>query len=111
MRLGYNHRLLSVILGAVTLADVLVLLIWDAFPAAFPAGSHAILAAFSLAMIALAYLVYQIALRPAAMEFLKAIMLAVAFLFWAASQFWPNSPHAHFLTTSRLRFLSPTYFL
>lgn len=94
MRLGYNHRLLSVILGAVTLADVLVLLIWDAFPAAFPAGSHAILAAFSLAMIALAYLVYQIALRPAAMEFLKAIMLAVAFLFWAANQFWPNSPHA-----------------
>jgi uncharacterized membrane protein len=49
---------------------------------------------FSLTMIALAYLVYQIALRPAAMEFLKAIMLAVAFLFWAANQFWPDSPHA-----------------
>ncbi|MGB8028666.1 MAG: hypothetical protein WCF30_03285 [Terracidiphilus sp.] len=28
------------------------------------------------------------------MEFLKAIMLAVAFLFWAANQFWPDSPQA-----------------
>lgn len=92
--LGHNNRLLSVMLGAVTLAGVAVLLGWDAFPWLLPAGSHAILAAFSLAMIAFAYLVYQIALRPAAMEFLKAILLAVAFLFWAANQFWPNSPHA-----------------
>ena len=93
-RHGHNRRLLSVTLGAVTLAGVAVLLGWDAFPSLFPAGSHSILAAFSLAMIALAYLVYQIALRPAAPEFLKAIMLAVAFLFWAANQFWPNSPQA-----------------
>ena len=94
MRPGHNRRLLSVMLGAVTLAGVAVLLGWDAFPRLFPAGSHAILAAFSLAMIALVYLVYQIALRPAAAGFLKAIMLAVAFLFWAANQFWPNSPQA-----------------
>jgi len=52
------------------------------------------LAAFSLAMIALAYLVHQVAHWPPAMEFLKAIMLAVAFLFWAANQFWPNLPQA-----------------
>ncbi|MGO9324803.1 MAG: hypothetical protein ACLP07_09600 [Terracidiphilus sp.] len=91
---GHNHRVLSVTLGAVTLAGIAVLLGWDAFPRLFPAGSHAILAAFSLAMIALAYLAYQIALWPAAFEFLKAIMLAVAFLFWAANQFWPNSPQA-----------------
>jgi hypothetical protein len=94
MRPGHNLRLLPVMLGAVTLAGVAVLLGWDLFPGLFPAGSHAILAAFSLAMIAVAYLVYQIALRPAAPEFLKAIMLAVAFLFWAANQFWPNSPQA-----------------
>jgi hypothetical protein len=94
MRLGNNQRLLSVILGAFTLAGVAVLLGWDAFPRLFPAGSHSILAAFSLAMIALAYLVYQIALRPALAEFLKAIMLALAFLFWAANQFWPESPQA-----------------
>ncbi|MGA2910147.1 MAG: hypothetical protein ABSE36_20835 [Terracidiphilus sp.] len=91
---GHNQRFLPVLLGAVTLAGVAVLLGWDAFPRLFPAGSHATLAAFSLAMIALAYLAYQIALRPAAMEFLKAIMLAIAFLFWAANQFWPSTPHA-----------------
>lgn len=94
MRLGHNLRLLSVMLGAVTLAGVAVLLGWDAFPWLFPAGSHAILAAFSLVMIALAYLVYQIALRPTAMEFLKVVLLAVAFLFWATNQLWPDSPQA-----------------
>jgi len=81
-------------LGALTLAGVAVLMAWDAFPRLFPAGSHAILAAFSLASIALAYLVYQIAQRPSAKEFLKALMLAVAFLFWAGNQFWPESAQA-----------------
>jgi hypothetical protein len=41
-------------------------------------------------MIAIAYVLYQTAHRPAAMEFIKAIMLAVAFLFWAANQLWPD---------------------
>lgn len=45
-------------------------------------------------MIAIAYLVYQIVHRPAIMEFAKAMMLAVAFLFWAANQFWSNLPCA-----------------
>jgi hypothetical protein len=94
LRLGQNYRLLSVVLATITLAGVAVLLGWDAFPGLFPAGSHAILAAFTLATIALAYLVHQIAHRPAQAESLKAIMLAVAFLFWAANQFWPNSPQA-----------------
>jgi len=93
-RLGRSKRLIPAVLGGVTLAGVAVLLSWDAFPNLFPAGSHEILAAFSLATIALAYLVYQIAHRPAAMEFLKALMLAVAFLFWAANQLWPSLPQA-----------------
>jgi MFS superfamily sulfate permease-like transporter len=93
-RLGRSKRLIPAVLGGVTLAGVAVLLSWDASPNLFPAGSHEILAAFSLAMIALAYLVYQIAHRPAAMELLKALMLAVAFLFWAANQFWPALPQA-----------------
>jgi hypothetical protein len=42
-------------------------------------------------MIAFAYLAYQVLHRPAAKEFVKAIMLAVAFLFWAANQYWPES--------------------
>ena len=94
IRLDRAHRLLPVALGILTLAAVAVLFVWDAFPKLFPAGSHDYLAAFSLAMIAFANLVYQVAHRPAPMEFLKAAMLAVAFLFWAANQFWPNLPQA-----------------
>ena len=54
-RLGRSKRLIPAVLGIVTLACVAVLLSWDAFPKLFPAGSHEVLAAFSLAMIALAY--------------------------------------------------------
>jgi len=94
IRLDRKHRTPGVILGIITLADVVALLVWDAFPAVFPAGSHDVLGAASLALIAVAYLVYQFERRPAAAELLKAIMLAAAFLFWAANQFWPNSPRA-----------------
>jgi hypothetical protein len=93
-RIDRAHRALPVILGVITLLDVGVLLVWDAFPQLFPAGSHDELAAFSLAMIALAYLVYQGVHRPSGKEFVKAAMLAVAFLFWAANQFWPDLPQA-----------------
>jgi hypothetical protein len=41
-------------------------------------------------MIALTYIVYQCARRPVRTEFVKAIMLAFAFLFWAANQLWPD---------------------
>ena len=94
IRLDRGHRVLPVILGIITLVDVGVLFVWDAFPGMFPARSHDYLAAFSLGMIAVAYMVYQIAHRPARMEFVKAAMLAVAFLFWGANQLWPVSPLA-----------------
>jgi uncharacterized membrane protein len=90
IRLNRTRRVLPVILGVVTLASVGVLLAWDAFPRLFPARAHDVLAAFPLAMIAFAYIVYQSAHRLARMEFVKAIMLAVAFLFWAANQLWPD---------------------
>jgi hypothetical protein len=89
-RLNPRRRLLSAILGAITMASVGVLLVWDAAPRLFPARAHDFLGAFPLAMIAIAYLVYQAAHRPARMEFVKAILLAVAFLFWAANQLWPD---------------------
>jgi len=89
-RLTRAHRAIPVIAGVVTLASVVVLLAWDAFPRLFPARAHDFLAAFPLAMIAFAYLVYQTAHRPAPLEFVKAILLAVAFLFWAANQLWPD---------------------
>src|SRR5208282_6128746 len=93
-RLDRAHRALPVILGVVTLADVGVLLVWDAWPGIFPSRSHDYLGAFSLAMIAAAYLVYQIVHRPPLKELAKAILLAVAFLFWAANQLWPASLQA-----------------
>jgi hypothetical protein len=94
MRLDRSHRLVPVVLGLVTLAGVLVLFAWDVLPGLFPAGSHDFLAAFALTMIAVAYLVYQMAHRPAPREWVKAILLAIAFLFWAANQWWPLLPQA-----------------
>jgi hypothetical protein len=94
IRLPPSRRALPVILGAVSLVDVAILFAWDAFPLRFPAGSHAVLAAFSLALIAVAYLVYQVVHRPPPKELVKAVLLAVAFLFWAANQLWPNLPQA-----------------
>jgi hypothetical protein len=93
-RLDRSHRTLPVLLGLVTLADVVVLFVWDAFPDLFPAKSHDFLAAYALGMIALAYLVYQVAHRPAPKELVKAVLLAVAFLFWAVNQLWPSLPQA-----------------
>lgn len=78
------------ILGVITMGSVGLLLAWDADPGMFPARAHDFLGAFPLAMIAIAYLVYQAAHRPAPMEFVKAILLVVAFLFWAANQWWPD---------------------
>jgi hypothetical protein len=94
IRLDRSHRALPVLLGVVTLASVGVLFVWDAFPNLFPARSHDFLAAFALAMIAVAYLVYQAAHRPSRGELVKAVLLAIAFLFWAANQLWPNLPQA-----------------
>jgi len=45
-------------------------------------------------MIAFAYLLYQSARRPALREWVKAILLAAAFSFWAANQLWPELPQA-----------------
>ena len=95
-RLDRSNRPLPVILGVVALADVAVLLVWDAFPGLFPVRSHEILGSYALAMIAVAYLFYQAVYRPSRMEFLKAVLLALAFLFWAANQLWPASPEATF---------------
>lgn len=93
-RLSRNERILPVILGTVTLADVVALLIWDVFPERFPVRSHEFLAAFSLSLIAVAYLLYQVLCRPHWKELLKAVMLSAAFLFWAANQLWPALPQA-----------------
>ena len=89
-RLSRARRTLPVILGVITLASVAVLFAWDAFPRLFPGRAHDVLAAFPLVMIAVAYMAYQAVHRPARMEVVKAVLLTVAFLLWAANQFWPD---------------------
>ena len=87
-------RSLPVVLCIVTLISVGVLLLWNILPGLFPARAHDFLAAFPLALIALTCLVYEAVRRPSGSELVKAILLACAFLFWAANQFWPALPHA-----------------
>ncbi len=89
-----NRRLLPLTMGIVTLASVVLLFIDDAAPRLFPARSHDAFAAFSLTAIACAYVVFQLPNHRAAPELVKAILLAAAFLFWAANQFWPELPEA-----------------
>lgn len=90
LRLDRAHRVVPVLLGALALAGAGVLFVWDADPALFAARTHEGIEAFSLAMIAVAYLVYQIVRRATGVELAKAILLAGAFLFWAANQVWRN---------------------
>ncbi len=91
-RLDRAHRALSVILGALTLCAAGLVLLGDALPRLLSGKAHDIFAAIPLALIAVAYLIYQAAHRPPWREWTKAIMLAFAFFSWAANQVWPN-PH------------------
>jgi hypothetical protein len=90
LRLDRAHRLPSVLLGLVALASAAALLIQDADPGLLPARTHDAIGAFSLASIAVAYLAYQALRRAAGAELVKSILLAAAFLFWAANQVWRN---------------------
>jgi hypothetical protein len=90
IRLGWNLRSTPVIVCMVTLVSVAVLLLWDVRPGIFPAGAHDYLAAVPLAMIACACLIHEVIRRPSRSEVVKAILLALAFLFWSANQLWPT---------------------
>lgn len=94
IRLDRAHRALAVSLGIGTLVVVAAVLVCDGFPGVFAGRTHDLLAAVSLASIAVSYLIYQAAHRPAWREWVKATLLAVAFLFWAANQVWPNPRQA-----------------
>lgn len=93
-RVDRAHRAVPVVLGAITLAGVGLLFAFDIAPGYFPVRAHDWLGAFPLAMIAVAYLIYQSVHRPSGKEWLKAILLAVAFLFWAANQCLRNPRQA-----------------
>jgi len=83
-------KIIPVRLGQLALIAVLVLFFWDAFPTRFPPRAHNLLGALPLSLIAFTYLLYQAVRRPIRGELLKAVLLAAAFLFWAANQFWPG---------------------
>ena len=91
-RVDPDRRAVPVLLGVVTMVCVAVLLACDVFPALLPANLHGFVEASPLALIAFAYLLYQVMHRPSLREWIKAVLLAAAFLFWSANQFWPN-PH------------------
>ena len=96
-RLDQGQRLVPVILCLITLASVLVLSVWDALPGIFPTRAHTVLGALPLALIALAYIAYQTIRRPSVQELIKASLLSIAFLLWAANQFWPDKPYSTLL--------------
>ena len=79
---------------ACAMLGVIPLLLWDALPGFFPWRAHERLAALPLALAAMACLVHAIARRGPWKDLAKAGILAAAFLFWAANQFWPDHPKA-----------------
>jgi len=89
-----SRRLVPMVLAGIALLSLVVLVIWDVGPSLFPARAHDLLGALPLALIAVAYLAHQAVLRPGCKDVVKAILLAVAFLFWAANQLWPDLPQA-----------------
>lgn len=94
VRLCRAGKIAAVLIGVFTLAALSILALRDVFPGVFPGWAHDFLAAFSLSAIALAYLAYQLACRPTCAQFLRAIMVAAAFFFWAANQYWSSLPQA-----------------
>jgi hypothetical protein len=84
------RRIVPLSLAAITLASVCALLVWDVRPQSFPPNAHALLGALPLAMIAFAWLAHHAAQRSSLRDWIKAALLAAAFLFWAANQCLSN---------------------
>jgi hypothetical protein len=88
------HSATPEFLGAATLAAVALLLAADAYPSPFLAKIHDLVGATALSLIAFAYLAHQTVRRPRPLEWLKAALLAIAFLLWAASRLCANGAWA-----------------
>ena len=88
------YRIVSIALAAAALATLLPLLIWDAFPQWFPPQAHNVLGALPLALIAIVLLTTQALLRATPRALAKALLVALAFLFWSANQLFPDLPQA-----------------
>lgn len=89
-----SRWLLPRVLGILALAAAAALMAWDIVPSLFRSRVHDILGVLALSLIAFSYLVHQVIFRPGHKDLVKAILFAVAFLFWAANQLWSDAPHA-----------------
>ncbi len=65
---------------------VVVLLVCDVVPGLFPAKVHWAVAPLSLGLTAAAILLFYVAKGASRAEWVKALIVALAFLFWAANQ-------------------------
>ena len=63
-RLDRVHRAVSMVLGVLTLVSLGTLLAWNVNPEFFPIRAHGLIAAFPLAMIAIAYLFFRAFVGP-----------------------------------------------
>jgi len=90
----FDLRIIPPALGVLTLVAVVLLFVDDAAPRLVPAPSHDSLAAFALATIGAAGVIFQLINRRGLNELTKAMLLAAAFLFWAANQLWPRLAQA-----------------
>jgi len=86
--------LLLLSLAAITLGSSAILVLLDFRPQVFPPREHGYLASFPLGAIAIAWVLWQVARKATASELLRAVLLAAAFLFWAANQLWSDTPRA-----------------
>jgi hypothetical protein len=82
------------LLALCALVLVLPLVAWNVSPGAFPARAHDGLAALPLALISTSQLLHQLGRRPGRRQLAQAVMLSAGFLLWAATQLWPEWPHA-----------------
>ena len=80
-------------LAVLALAFAAVLVVLDFSTGFLESPAHQVISGAPLAIIAVAYLVHQAIKHPSLLETLKAILLACAFLLWAAYQLSPRFPH------------------
>ena len=94
-RLGRRRlEIAAAIVALLALGAAAVLLVMDFTAGFLSSGAHAVLSAAPLALIAVAYLAYQSLRRQTLLQGLKVLLLAAAFLLWAAYQLFPNLPKA-----------------
>jgi hypothetical protein len=77
-------------LGALALAASVLLLASDAVPALVSGRAHGVLGALPLVLVGVAALIHAAARRARRAELARALLLALAFFFWAGNQLCEN---------------------